>query len=192
MSEEVKREARRFEPPPWEKDAFEALARKKAEDQEALEALAAAEAEAAAVVDTVETLGAEAPTVTPTEDRPEADEAAAGVDAGAAAQPAAASPVVAAPAVGEHQVQAMLLDLSMEETTDTGRITLVARIASVITAIAGGGMVFAGLSAMQGLDPAKRTAITAMGSGALSVFGLCFVGMAVWVWIRSNRVKGSH
>ncbi len=140
MGDEDKRGARKFEPPPWEKDAFEVLARKKAEEQEALEVLAAAPA----------------------------------------APPA--------PAADERQVQVMLLELGREETAPTGHIQLVSRIASLVTGIAGTGMVIGGISALQ---KAGTTPVGVMGSSALSVFGLCFVGMAVWVWVRSNRVRGS-
>jgi cbb3-type cytochrome oxidase subunit 3 len=37
------------------------------------------------------------------------------------------------------------------------------------------------------MQKAAGTPVAIMGSGALSVFGLCFLGMAAWVWIRSNR-----
>jgi hypothetical protein len=90
--------------------------------------------------------------------------------------------------VDERQVQAMFLELGREETTPTSHVKLVSRIASIVTGIAGAGMVVGGISALQ---TAGTTPVGVMGSSALSVFGLCFVGTAVWVWVRSNRVRGS-
>lgn len=189
MSDQEKREARKFEPPPWEKDAFEALARKKSEEQEALELAAGAHAAAgvptgalaeavAAELAALESTGTGADTnVAPEAEAPVAE-------AAKAAKPAAG-------AIDDKQVEAMLLNLSMEETSDPGPVKLVARVASVLTFIAGAGMVIAGLTAIPA-DAASRTPVVLMGSGALSVFGLCFAGMAVWVWIRSNSMKGSR
>jgi len=171
MGDEVKRDVRQFEPPPWEREAFEALARKKAEEQAALDLLAVLNpsAKEPAELQAEATAGVDGPAITPT-----------------------ATPATAA-AVDERQVQAMLLELSREETTDTGHIRLVARIAAVITAAVGIGMLAGGLATLgNSQDAAKRTLATTMASGALSVFGLCFIAIGVWVWIRSNRVKGSR
>ena len=169
MGDEVKRDVRPFEPPPWEREAFDALARKKAEEQAALDLLSAPH------------LSPKAPA------EPQA-EAATGAD-----DPAPAATPTPAAVVDERQVRAMLLELSREETTDTGHIRLVARIAAVITAAVGIGMLVGGLATLgNSQDAAKRTLATTMASGALSVFGLCFIAIGVWVWIRSNRVKGSR
>ena len=169
MGDEVKRDVRPFEPPPWEREAFEALARKKAEEQAALDLLSA-------------------PHPSPKAPAEPQAEAATGAD-----DPAPAATPTPAAAVDERQVQAMLLELSREETTDTGHIRLVARIAAVITAAVGIGMLVGGLATLgNSQDAAKRTLATTMASGALSVFGLCFMAIGVWVWIRSNRVKGSR
>jgi hypothetical protein len=185
MSDEEKQKARKFEPPPWEKDAFEALARKKAEEQEALELLVAAQAAAGApVVATAEALASEATTLTPSEDT-----AAAPAPAPGSTAPKAEKAPESTLAVDERQVKAMLLELGREETTPTSHIKLISRAASIITGVAGAGMVIGGISALR---TAGTTPVGVMGGGALSVFGLCFVGMAVWVWIRSNRVKGSR
>jgi hypothetical protein len=189
MDDDKRRDVRQFEPPPWERDAFEALARKKAEEQAALDLLAAlspsvkepAELQAEAMA--AEVLAAKAVAA-------QAAVATAGVHDPAIAP---ATKPVAAASVDERQVQAMLLELSREETTDTGHIRLIARIAAVITAAVGTGMLAGGLMTLGGSqDAAKRTLATTMASGALSVFGLCFVAIAAWVWIRSNRVKGSR
>ena len=177
MDHDKKRDVRPFEPPPWERDAFEALARRKAGEQEALKILASAQ-ETAGTADTsiAEVLVAEVVAAKPEE---------------AEALPASS---LAAPAVDEHRLKAMLMELSKEETADTGHIQLVTRVASMVTAAVGAGMLIGGLITLAGSsqDAAKRTIATTMASGALSVFGLCFVAIAVWVWVRSNHVKGSR
>ncbi len=145
MGDEEKREARRFEPPPWEREAFEAFARRKAEERQALE-----------------TSG----------------------DAAATPKQEPKTAAAAAPAVDERRLQAMLLELGREEKTSTSHIEAVSRAASVVTGIAGIGMVIGGISILQA---AGTKSVAVMGGGALSVFGLCFAGMAVWVWVRSNR-----
>jgi hypothetical protein len=162
MGDEVRNGTGRFEPPPWELEAFEALARKRAEDQAALEMSEA--------------------TVVPSETK-----------SGQSAEPEAPEEQVAgktaAQLLDERQVQAMLMQLSNEETESTGSIKLVARIAAIITAFVGIGMIFGGMTTIK---TANKTSAGVMGSAALSVFGLCFVAMAVWVWVGSNRTKRSR
>ena len=169
MGDEVKRDVRPFEPPPWEREAFEALARKKAEEQAALDLLSTPHPSPKAPAE------------------PQAEAATGAVDPAPAATPTPAA------AVDERQVQAMLLELSKEETIGAGPIKLIARIAAAITAAVGLGMLIGGLMSLgTAQDAAKRTLATTMASGALSVFGMCFVAIAAWVWIRSNRMKGSR
>jgi hypothetical protein len=185
MGDEEKRDVRRFEPPPWEREAFEALARRKAEEQVALEALTATESAAnGSAASTAEALAAEvlaaraaaeAPTAQPA--APEGEDPLVEV-----AQPVANGP-------DERQVQVMLLELGREEAAPTGNVQMIARVAAVVTALIGAGMLFAGIVALQ---KAGGTPVGVMGSGALSVFGMCFMAMAAWVWVRSNRVKGSR
>jgi hypothetical protein len=188
MGYEVRRDPRRFEPPPWEQEAFEALARKKAEEQEALDVLAALNPPAAEPVDlraeamAAEVLAAKSVVEARAEDEPEV------VKGTEAAEPAKApSEPVRKPAAGhdDPHIKAMLMELSREETTDTRQVRLVARGAAVVTAIVGLGMLLGGVTSIQ---KASGTTVGVMGSGALSVFGLCFAAMAVWVWVRSNRV----
>ena len=171
MGDEVKRDVRQFEPPPWEREAFEALARKKAEEQATVDLLSALNPSAKdpAALQAEAMAGVDDPAITPT-----------------------AIPATVA-AVDERQIQAMLLELSKEETIGAGPIKLIARIAAAITAAVGLGMLIGGLMSLgTAQDAAKRTLATTMASGALSVFGMCFVAIAAWVWIRSNRMKGSR
>lgn len=170
MGDEVRQGTGRFEPPPWEREAFEALARKRAEEQAAQEALARAAAPQRG-----------------TAAAPESPESEPGASVVAVETPKPGKSE--AQVLDERRVQAMLLELSREETSDHGSIKLIARLAAVTTALVGGGMLVGGLMAIQ---RARGTTAGVMGSGALSVFGLCFMAMAVWVWVGSNRVKGSR
>jgi len=176
MGDEVRQGNGRFEPPPWEREAFEALARKRAEEQAALAALVATPAVAAPVLQPEPEAE-----VTPLVADPEAE--------AAPKPPVKPADKTEAQLIDERRVQAMLMELSREETADTGSIKLIARIASVVTGVVGIGMLFGGVMAIQ---RAGGTTAGVMGSGALSVFGLCFVAMAVWVWVGSNRSRRSR
>lgn len=173
MGDEVRQVTGRFEPPPWEREAFEALARKRAEEQAAQDALSLA-------AGLPRPAGGEA-------SKPAAAEPEPGDSVGVEAVPSVGK--TAAQVLDERRVQAMLLELGRQEAGDDHSVKWIARLASVITAIVGGGMLVGGLMAIQ---RARGTTAGVMGSGALSVFGLCFMAMAVWVWVGSNRAKGSR
>jgi len=120
---------------------------------------------------------------------PPAEDAGTADPAVSAEGPAAADAKPAAPLVDDKKVQVMLMELGREETTPTHNVQLIARIAAVITGLIGAGMLVGGVLALQ---KASGSTVGVMGSGALSVFGMCFFGMAAWVWVRSNRVRGSR
>lgn len=186
MGDEARSNNGKFEPPPWELEAFEALAHKRAEEQAALDALAGtAPAPGTPPIEAVsEVAGGGEPVTGGPESGPAAVVAA---DAPKGTEPV--SEQTEAQKIDERRVQAMLLELGREETANTGNIKLIAHIASIVTAVVGFGMLFGGLMAIRG---AGGTSAGVMGSGALSVFGLCFVAMAVWVWVGSNRTKRSR
>jgi hypothetical protein len=177
MGDKAKSGAGRFEPPPWELEAFEALARRRAEEQAALEAIARAMEPTAVAIAEPEPLAE--PAVTQADEQVKVAKALEEQTAAKAE----------AKLIDERRVQAMLLELGREETASTGSIKIVARIASVMTAIVGIGMLTGGLMIIQ---RASGTTAGLMGSGALSVFGLCFVAMAAWVWVGSNRTRRSR
>jgi hypothetical protein len=153
MSDEQARQKRRFEPPPWEQEAFEALARKRAEQHET----------------ELPATDGPAPKDPPLEPEPQAEAAKA------------------AAKLDEDAVQAMLLQLRAQEASSSGGARRVGQIAAAITAVIGFGMVVVGLVA---LPATKGNTAGVIGSTAMSVFGLGFVGMAVWVWVSALRSKG--
>jgi hypothetical protein len=168
----------RFEPPPWEREAFEALAARRAEEQVAREALEAAERARAAVAP--EDAWDEVPEAAKAEE----GQATEGVDGELVAP--AADPVPA-PRVEDPQVEAMLLRLREEERTDGVAAIRVGQIAAALTMVLGAGMFIGGIVLLQG---ANGKMIAVVGSLILSMFGLVFAGMAVWVWISTNRSRG--
>jgi len=104
---------------------------------------------------------------------------------------AVAEPVVQAPryagSVNDKQVQAMMLQLQREEYTDGKSTKVVGWAAAGITIALGVSMLVTGLRMASG-SGGKSLAV--MGSAVLSIFGLCFIGMSVWVWVRTTRLKG--
>lgn len=176
----------RFEPPPWEREAFDALAARRAEEQRALEALEAAR-EAAAVTDVPAAAPLDAVAVALAEARAEAarvaDEAAAKAADSAAIDP----PPAAAPKVEDRVVDAMLMQLANEERTGTVAARRVSQVVAALLMALGTGMVVGGLSLMKS---ANGKQIIIIGSLVLTVFGMMFMGMAVWVWIATSRSRG--
>jgi len=175
----------RFEPPPWEKEAFDALAARRAEEQIAREALEAARI--AAVV-------ADGPAAASLEEAaaavPEAIAADAPTDEAVTNAPDAAEidpPVAATPKVEKHVVDAMLLQLASEERTGTIAAARVSQVVAALLMALGSGMAIGGLSLMRS---ANGRQIIIIGSLVLTVFGMMFMGMAVWVWIATSRSRG--
>ena len=165
----------KFEPPPWEREAFDALAARRAEEQTTAGLLAAA-ASAAGLAGDVAAIAAEEPIPSEVESV---------LESKAGAEPVSAKPVPAA--MDDPAVEAMLLKLQAEERTDSGATKWAGWIASAITFVLGAAMLIFGLLAAR--DSGGKFA-NVVGSGVLSVFGLCFMGMALWVWISTSRSKG--
>jgi hypothetical protein len=158
-----------FEPPPWEREAFDALAARRADEQMTREVL-----EAAAV-------SPGAPIQEPPTAAIEAESAAEGPGEAAKEAPAPK------PATDERVVQAMLVQLQSEERADRNATKWVAWAASGFTVVVGLAMLIAGLLM---IGKGGGTSIGAIGSAVLSVFGLVFIGMAAWVWITTSRSRG--
>jgi hypothetical protein len=169
----------RFEPPPWEQEAFEALAARRAEEHAAVAALEASKVSPSAPIQEPDSWGEKPaePTIMPFED--------AASDAADEAREAVPSP--AQPKVDDRVVEAMLIQLQGEERTDGRAAKRVGQVASAVTFVLGLGMLIVGLTMMRG-GGGKQIAV--IGSVVLSVFGLAFIGMASWVWITTNRSRG--
>jgi hypothetical protein len=173
MSDEQGQGKPRFEPPPWEREAFEALAARRAEDEALQAVLDGVKAERASARAAAEEVISSAAAATP-------------LPAEVPVVGAGAVPKPATPADDKH-VQAMLMQLQREEYTDGKGAVLVGWIAAAVTMVLGGWMLVVGLR-MASAAAGKTAGV--MGSAVLSIFGLCFIGMSVWVWVRTTRLKG--
>lgn len=182
MGDDQRRERRTFEPPPWEREAFEALAAKRAEQEKGEQERAEALTRGAMALD--ELIGSVvAPAATTVE---ELGAIAAGALRAKAEEDAVAEAEKAAKP-DDKAVAAMMLELSQVETADHGGAKVVAWVASGVTAVLGIAMMIAGLALA---TKAAGKASGLLGSAVMTVFGLVFLGMAVWVWISTNRVRG--
>lgn len=180
-----KQEKPRFEPPPWERDAFDALARKReaeeAKERWVAQALAAREA-AAEGAWFAGLLAAPAPIgQTPPPEAPEPQPAPV---PSFRAEPGQAT---VAAALDDRQVAAMLIGLRSEEPQIQKAVRPAAGVAAVLTGLAGIGIAAIGVSGIASGGNAIRM------SGALmtAALGAMFVAAATWVWIRATRGKGS-
>jgi hypothetical protein len=173
MAEEGVSGKAQFEPPPWEREAFEALAARRAEEEAAKAILRAADSVSAS------------PVQEPDPETPSAPEPQAAASVLEPVAPAVAGP--AAVAVDARAVEAMLLQLQSEERTDGRAARWVGWAASALTLVLGLAMLIVGLMMARS---GGGTSVGMLGSAVLSIFGLSFMGMAVWVWVTTNRSRG--
>ena len=175
MSDDGRRVPRTFEPPPWERDQFEELARRKAEEAALREAEEAAAK--ASVLSAVKELGVTAPAA------PEAP----GAPAEAGGAPAAgAEKKDDRPVIDQAKIDAMLLELAGQDRPVVHEIRRFGRYAawvltSVGVIILGLGVVLAVRGGTQGLA----------GAGMVVTVGVFVIGFAVWLGFRAGRGQGS-
>ncbi|GAB4286123.1 MAG: hypothetical protein Kow0067_09670 [Coriobacteriia bacterium] len=165
-SDENKRQARSFEPPPWEKEAFDRFRRERAEREKDAELEAALES-----IRSPEAAQAEAPE-TP------------------AAEPLEASTVLSAvPSDIEERADAMLIELRAEEPevrTDWKGVSL---WVSALLVIAGlGFVIWSGiLFARSGGAGGEGAAMATFGSLLVMIWGLMLLGFAILLWRKVMR-----
>jgi hypothetical protein len=180
---------RGFEPPPWEREQFEELARRRAAAAEA------AAAEAAANMAPEAQAPAQEPTLAPAQD------AAAEVGGGASIEPEPpAGPAPPGPEgapegrakVDERVADAMLFDLSGQEGPTLAPLRRAGKaVAGLVGAI---GLAILGLgvwTSAQAAAAEESVGAGTMGAAIIMIFGLLVVGMAGWTWVRASRSQGS-
>lgn len=204
MSEEFdfthkeRREARGFEPPPWEKDAFDELKRKRAEEQEA--EVAPADTAAASQGQ---------PTAIPPEvagtDAGAAPEGVAGIaeplnddglewleavqeSAATTAQAAAGTPARPAGAVDEAKVAYMLAELAAQEPDTRRSLGTLALWSAAVLGCAGLVFVVWGVVALAGSGTTGR--VGAIGGSLFFLVGGAATGAAIWLAVRTLRQRG--
>jgi hypothetical protein len=166
---------RTFEPPPWEREQFEELARRRQERERREREEAAAEATAATMA------------------------AASAALAGVAASPAQPAETEApgsdadrpAPEAGqderldESQVQAMLVQLSGEDPQPLQPIRRASKVVALVVGAVGlGTMVTSGIL---GVRASAAGPIGVVSAGTGIVLGAGIAGIAAWLWLRALR-----
>ncbi len=171
-SDESKRQARGFEPPPWEKEAFERFQKERAEREKdadleaALESIRSPEAKPPAEEQPSQPANAEAPATGP--------RAAAGEQA---------------PPDIEERADAMLIELRAElpaARTDWKGVSL---WVSALLVIAGlGFVIWSGiLFARSGGASGDGAAMATFGSLLVMIWGLMLLGFAILLWRKVMR-----
>jgi hypothetical protein len=174
-----RREARTFEPPPWERAQFDELARQKEAERQAEQEAAAQQA-----ADSLAAAHAEAELIVLPE--PVVVEATATVIAEAAS---AAVRFEAAPKqpLDDKKIAALMLELRAEEPRSLEGLWAVSVGAGTITAVIGVAVFVWGVFALG--KPGIGTAGTFVGLVMLA-FGVAFLGIGGWMIFRGLRQRG--
>lgn len=163
-----RREARRFEPPPWERDRFEELEKRtRAEDQSSEQRVAPA-TEPKTGQDTEEV-----------EKRSTESDPGSGDGAGSGSSREGSS---------ADEVEAMLIALRSEEPKALEGAWKLGMAASVFVTTLGLMLVIWGSVAMA--RAASAGAAGVMGSAIMGVMGALFAALGVWLGVRSLRQRG--
>ena len=163
-----RREARRFEPPPWEKELFEQRAREQAErerlERESAEKQAALEAE--------RTAG----------DTPAAVGEVEALQAGEAPRPSGPKREL-----GEKQLELMMIGLRAEEPDSFTWVWLVSTAAGVVVGLVGLAIGVWGATVVARRALGQTSAFAGM---VMIAFGLTLVGIGGWLAYKSLRQQG--
>jgi hypothetical protein len=168
MSDEAgRRERKTFEPPPWERDQFEELARRKMQEQERRAIEEPARPGSALVV------------ADPGDEETTDGERVEGADQAPAEKPKP-------PGVEELKFQAMLLELSVEERSGAREVRHAGMAASYVLSAAGAVVLALGIYMVSRGGPQGL-----VGSSMIVIAGVFVIGFAAWLWYRASRGQGS-
>ena len=166
-----------FEPPPWEQEQFEDLARRREQQRASQEPLMTDAGIEAVAEEPIGPASQEAPAVAP---QP--------TGAGAPGEPPADTPKRKVPAEDDPRVEAMMAVLRSEEPAFGAEMWKGSVAAGFVLALVGVVLVVWGVFAA---SVAKRTGMLGLlGGGILVVFGLLFTGVGVWLVYRTLRQRG--
>jgi len=194
-----RREAKRFEPPPWEREAFEELQRKRAEEELAAELLrshqatqgagpqaeqASEEASTPTVEPAVMEVTASGDTAKAAEEAPGAEDADVQLE-----QPAGGGKAPGRkPQAEDPRVVEMLAGLAVEEPPVHKGFWKVAIASAIVLGAIGGVLIIWAMAAFVGAQKTGATGV--IGGGVLLVFGAGFVFGALWLAVRTLRQRG--
>jgi len=185
-----RREAKTFEPPPWEKDQFERLAKERSAqevaERAAAEVLIERHPQEAAAEPAESAASVEAPAGAADAD------AEGAASAGPLTQPtpevpAAPSPTLAGGQIDEAQLAVMMMGLRAEEPPALGGAWVIALVSAIVMGAVGIVLLIWGIVA---LTRPNMGAIGTMGGTALLLFGLIFMGACIWLGLRTLRQRG--
>jgi hypothetical protein len=184
-----RRDARRFEPPPWERDQFEQHAREQAEREKAEREAVLAAAKIAAAMLPSEVAEGESSTAegAPLTDGAGAEGTPAAPPTGVAGQNVLKRAGVDKPALDEKQVAMMMLELRADEVPVLQRAWLVNFVAGVTTTVVGLAIAIWGALAFGNRN---LGATGTFGGMVLVVFGVAFAGIGGWLIYRALRQRG--
>lgn len=173
-----RREAKGFEPPPWERDAFEELSRKKAEEraEDDLEVALAG-------------LDADEPEPPSAANEP-AEDAPGQLPASAAAGPQSAQEdeVVAR----EARAAAMLAQLAQEEPVPKTHWVAGLVVAGLLASLGLMMLVWGIVGAARTAGVSEAGPVGLIGGVILGVFGIGLVAVASWLAARALKQRGEH
>ena len=172
-----RREARNFEPPPWERDRFEQLARRKAEER--------ADEEIAAAIAGLGEAGAQPPEPLPVAETTGAQETGAGE---AKAAGAAVEADEKQGGFTEARMLEMLAELSLEDPPATSGISRFGFLGGVLFAAVGLMLVVFGIVILVRGSGSERS--TALNGAVILGMGLGLVSLASLAVVRSLRQRG--
>jgi len=183
-----RREAKPFEPPPWEQAQFEELAKRKAAEVAAAEAAAQALAEAQGTDDLTAAVQAASSQVVEEQAEQEAPQEDATADFMAATAVSAGKKKIDSEEELDPRIPAMLIGLSNEDPPFGTGLWRVPLFAGAVLAATGVLLMIWGAFAMAA---ARKTGVTgSLGGGILVAFGLVFIGIGGWMAFRTLRQQG--
>lgn len=187
-----KREAKTFEPPPWEKDQFERLARQRsaqeAAERAAAEVLIERQPQEPAAEPAGPTASGEAPVGTVEPEVAGAERSTEGSRTQRPTEAAAApNPARTSGHVDEAQLAVMMMGLRAEEPPALGGAWVIALVSAIVMGAVGIVLLIWGVVA---LTRSNLGAIGTMGGSVLLLFGVIFMGACIWIGLRTLRQRG--
>lgn len=176
-----RREPKQFEPPPWEREAFEELTRAR----EAEELIGAAEAARGDAPGVEAEVIAEVPVAEP-EEGAAAPQPAVQPAPDAAAEQAAPSKT----AVSEAELTEMMAGLRAEEPTSMQSYGAIAIALSVFTGLVGIVMLVWAMAMFVSARARGTGRVGLIGGSIVALFGALFIGLSMWVALRTLRQRG--
>lgn len=182
FSQPPRRERKTFEPPPWERDQYEDLARKQGGEAPLETEVLHAQPPITGDETAVNACGRAA------ENEPLGGEPGVLKEGTAAQQATTQGEGKKSNSLNERKVAAMLIDLQVEEPPALREVWKVAMVAAMVVGVIGAVLVMWGVAAL--VMAPKTGQIGLIGGLVLLFFGAGFIGGGVWLAERTLRQRG--